>query len=110
MSCSARPDFSASESKDSEKDPFEVSDKEYVIPSPVEMSETDADASPSSQYRMEMAGRHTSGRSFHEEEENNDDEEEDIDDDEEVKSDVPLKQSKSHASADIFSKFLDLLK
>jgi hypothetical protein len=51
------------------------------------MSETDADASPSSQYRMEMAGRHTSGRSFHEEEGNNDDEENDIDDDEEVKSD-----------------------
>ena len=44
------------------------------------------------------------------EEENNDVEEEDIDDDEEVKSDVPSKQSKSHATADIFSKFLDLLK
>ena len=44
------------------------------------------------------------------EEENNDAEEEDIDDDEEVKSDVPLKQSKSHATADIFSKFLYLLK
>ncbi len=82
MSCSARSDFPASEPEDSEKDAFEVSDKEFVIPSPVELSETDADASPSSQYRMEMAGRQTGGCSFHEEEENNDDEEEDIDDDE----------------------------
>jgi hypothetical protein len=57
---------------------------------------------------MEMAGRQTGGRSFHEEEESNDDEEEDIDDDEEEKSDLPLKQSKSHAAADMFSKFLDM--
>ena len=98
MSCSARSDFSASESEDSQKDPFEGSGKELVIPSPVELSETDADASPSSQHRMEMACRQTSGRSVHEEEENNDAEEEDINDDEEVKSDVPLKQSKSHAT------------
>jgi hypothetical protein len=107
MSCSARSEFSASESEDSEKDPFEVSGKEFVI-LPVELSETDADASPSSQYRMEMAGRQTGGRSFHEEEENNDDEEEDIDDDEEEKSDAPLRHSKSYATADIFSKFLNM--
>jgi hypothetical protein len=108
MSCSPHSDFSDSESEDSEKDPFEVSDKELVIPSPVELSETDADASPSSQYRLEMAGRQTGGRSFHKEEEINDDEEEDIEDDEEEESDVPLKQSKSHATADMFSKFLNM--
>jgi hypothetical protein len=50
VSCSARSDLLDSESEDSEKDPFEVSDKEFVIPSPVELSETNADASPSSQY------------------------------------------------------------
>ncbi len=83
MSCSARSDFSALESEDSQKDPFEGSGKELVIPSPVELSETNAEASPSSQYRLEMAGRQTAGRSVYEEEEPNDDEEEDFDDDEE---------------------------
>jgi hypothetical protein len=47
---------------------------------------------------MEMAGKQTGDRSFHEEEENHDDEEEDIDEYAEGKSDVSLKQSKSGAS------------
>jgi hypothetical protein len=59
MSSSARSDSSASESEDSAKDPFaQPTDKQLVHPSPVEYSDSNAEASLS-QYRMEMAGKQT---------------------------------------------------
>jgi hypothetical protein len=78
MSSNARCDSSSSESEDAKKDPFShLTDRHFVIPSPVECSDSNVEASPSP-YRMEMAGKQTEGRSLNEEEENNDDEEENI--------------------------------
>ena len=78
MSSSSRCESSSSESADAKKDPFShLTTRHFVIPSPVECSDSYVEASPSP-YRMEMAGKQTEGRSLNEEEENNYDEEEDI--------------------------------
>ncbi len=83
MSSSARCDSSSSESEDSKKDPFShLKNRHFVIPSPVECSDSYVEASPST-YRIEMAGKQTEGRFLNEEQENNYDEEEDIDEHEE---------------------------
>jgi hypothetical protein len=84
---------SSSESDGSQKDPFShPPTSDFVIPSPVSLSDAEDDASPS-QYRKEMMREQSRGHSHDEEEEQEDEEEEE----EEVEDPVLVKE-KSVAS------------
>ena len=75
---------SSSDSDGSEKDPFaHPPTSDFVIPSPLSLSDADEDDSPS-QYRKEMASKESRGRpDDEEEEEEEEDEEEEVEEDEE---------------------------
>jgi hypothetical protein len=74
---------SSSDSEGAEKDPFADPPKsEFVIPSPVSLSDAEDDVSPS-QYRKEMVLKESRGRPDEEEEEEDDCEEEEEDEEEE---------------------------
>ena len=108
MSCSARSDSSDSESKQSTTDAIaEHPDRELIIPSPIELSDSDRDEdSCLSQYRQSQAMqcKQTEAQSCEKEAE------EDIHEDEEMEEEEndDLYRSKSRVQDDIFSKFLDM--
>jgi hypothetical protein len=83
-------EWTSDSSSDSEKDPFaHPPTSDFVIPSPVSLSDADEDDSPS-QYRKEMASKESRGRPDDEEEEEEEDEEEEVE--EEVEDADPVKE------------------